>query len=86
MRARSLWSKVLAISRIALVCQLSHIPLKENLYVPYFGVETSDTAATDAVACVTDCGVPNYTVETVPEAPKIPKATNGEEFPWNEVR
>jgi len=33
-----------------------------------------------------DCGVPDYTVETIPEAPKTPKATNGEEFPWNEVR
>jgi len=33
-----------------------------------------------------DCGFPDYIDKTVPQMPKIPIATNGEVFPWDDVR
>ena len=38
------------------------------------------------VICLADCGFPDYIDKTVPEMPKIPIATNGEVFPWDDVR
>ena len=35
---------------------------------------------------VTDCGLPDLLEEEIVETPKIPIATNGEEFPWDDVR
>ena len=46
--------------------------------------KNGDSAPT--TRCVADCGIPVFIEETVPEKPKIPKATTGEDFPWDDIR
>ena len=60
---------------------------QDTAYAEHFAnYDEGDIVDTEVVVCLTDCGVPDYTEENVLEVPKIPKASNGEVFPWDDVR
>ena len=86
MCARFLWINILALKCMALDGQ-GIILDQDNAYADYFAnYGEGDIVDTEVVVCLADCGVPDYIEESVPEVPKIPKATNGEVFPWDDVR
>ena len=72
-----LWINILAVQFVHLLCPDK--TLDQNTVF-------TDINDPDDVVCLADCGVPDYPEHSVPEVPKIPKATNGEDFPWDDVR
>ena len=86
MCARFLWINILAVKFATLDGQ-GVILDQDAVYAERFAnYDEGDIVDTEVVVCLTDCGVPDYTEENVLEVPKIPKASNGEVFPWDDVR
>ena len=86
MCARFLWINILAVKCVTLDGQ-GIILDQDTVYAEHFAnSDEGDIVYTEIVVCLTDCGVPDYIEENIPEVPKIPKASNGEVFPWDDVR
>ena len=85
---RLLWITFTAVKFVTLTGQNeildSNIVQTKN--IPKYDNDKADIIVTDVVVCLTDCGLPDFIDESVPDVPKIPKATNGEDFPWHDVR
>ena len=60
---------------------------QDTVYAEQFAnSDAGDIVDTEVVVCLTDCGVPDFIDENVLEMPKIPRSSNGEVFPWDDVR